>query len=78
MAYRRSSHSIYNIEYHIVFCAKCRHRILYRNIAERCMEVISKVCSVNYVDIINENISPDHVHMLPSAPPHLSIYKGEQ
>ncbi|MBR1479766.1 MAG: transposase [Alphaproteobacteria bacterium] len=28
-----------------------------------------------YVDIISENISPDHVHMLVSVSPHLSVLK---
>ncbi|MBR1479679.1 MAG: transposase [Alphaproteobacteria bacterium] len=37
--------------------------------------MIREVCSTNYVDIINGNISPDHVHMLISIPPHLSISK---
>ena len=75
MTYRRSSHSVYDIEYHIVFCTKYRHRVLYGNIAERCIEVIRKICSANYIDIISGNVSPDHVHMLISAPPHLSVSK---
>ena len=75
MTYRRSSHSVYDIEYHIVFCTKYRYRVLYGNIAERCIEVIRKICSANYIDIISGNVSPDHVHMLISAPPHLSVSK---
>lgn len=73
MAYRRSSHNVYGIEYHIVFCTKYRYRALYDNIAEKCIEVMKKVCSANYVDIISENVSSDHVHRLSSMPPHLHI-----
>ena len=73
MAYGRSSHSVYDKEYHIVFWTKYRYRVLYGSIAERCVEVIREICSSNYVDIISGNVSPDHVHMLISAPPHLSI-----
>ena len=29
MTYRRSSHSVYDIEYHIVFYTKYRYRVLY-------------------------------------------------
>ena len=47
--------------------------MLYGNIAERCIEVIWEICSANYIDIISGNVSPDHVHMLISAPPHLSV-----
>ena len=78
MTYRRSSHSEYDIEYHIVFCTKYRYRVLYGNIAERCIEVIRKICSANYIDIISGNVSQDHVHMLISAPPHLSVSKVVQ
>ena len=75
MIYRRSSHSVYDIEYHIVFCTKYRYRVLYGNIAEICIEVIREICSANYIDIISENMRPDHVHMLILAPPYLSISK---
>ena len=78
MTYRRSSHSVYDIEYHIVFCTKYRYRVLYGNIAERCIEVIREICATNYVDIIIGNVSPDHVHMLISVPPHLSVSKVVQ
>ena len=48
---------------------------LYGSIAERCIKVIREICSANYIDIISGNVSPDHVHMLVSAPPHLSVSK---
>jgi len=48
---------------------------VYGNIAERCIEVIREICSANYVDIISGNVSPDHVHMLISAPPYLAVSK---
>ncbi|MBQ3945832.1 MAG: IS200/IS605 family transposase, partial [Alphaproteobacteria bacterium] len=62
-------------EVHIVFCTKYRYRVLYGNIAERSIEVIREICSANYIDIVSGNVSPDHVHMLISALPHLSISK---
>ena len=78
MTYRRSSHSEYDIEYHIVFCTKYRYRVLYGNIAERCIDVIREICSANYIDITSGNVSPDRVHMLISALPHLSVSKVVQ
>ncbi len=32
----------------------------------------------NYIDIISGNVSPDHVHMLISSSPHLSLSKSVQ
>lgn len=49
--------------------------MLYGNVAGKCIEVIREICSANYVDIISGNISPDHIHMLISVPPHLSVSK---
>ncbi|MBR1479311.1 MAG: transposase [Alphaproteobacteria bacterium] len=37
--------------------------------------MIRKVCSVNYVDTISENVSPDHVHMLLLVPSHFVVSK---
>ncbi|MBR1479582.1 MAG: IS200/IS605 family transposase [Alphaproteobacteria bacterium] len=58
---------------HIVSYVK--YRMIYNNIVERGIEVIREICAANYVDVISENVSPDHVHMLISAPPHLSVSK---
>ncbi|MBR1479560.1 MAG: transposase [Alphaproteobacteria bacterium] len=56
MIYRRSLHSVYDIEYHVVFYAKYRRRAIYGNIAEMHVEAITEVCFANYV-AINENMS---------------------
>ena len=40
ITFKRSSHSVYDIGFHIVFRAKHRRKALYDNIAERCIKVI--------------------------------------
>ena len=37
--------------------------------------MIERAPSFNYVDIINEHINPDHVHMLVSVLLHLAVSK---
>ena len=69
---------MYDLKYHIVFCTKYRYRVLCGEVAARCREIIREVCSVNYIDIISGNIGSDHVHMLISVPPHISISKAVQ
>jgi len=44
-------------------------------VAERVRKLIREVCTANYVDIITGSLSPDHVHMLVSVPPSISISK---
>jgi putative transposase len=75
MTYRNSSHSLYDLKYHVVFCTKYRYRILTGQIATRARELIREVCAANYVDIVSGSLSPDHIHLLISVPPSASISK---
>jgi putative transposase len=75
MDYRRGSHSLYNLQYHIVFCTKYRYRILTGEVAKRVREVIREICEANYVTITSGSLSPDHIHLLVSIPPSVSVSK---
>ena len=75
MVYRKSSHSTYDLKYHIIWCTKYRYRVLAGEVAVRTRELIREVCSANYVDIITGSMSPDHIHILVSVPPSISISK---
>ena len=78
MEYRKGSHSLYDLKYHIVFCTKYRYRILTGQVATRARELIREVCSTNYIDIVSGSMSPDHVHLLLSIPPSISVSKSLQ
>ena len=78
MNYRHGSHSIYDLKYHIVFCTKYRYRVLTDSVANRCREIIREVCKANYIDIVSGSISPDHIHLLLSIPPSISVSKAVQ
>ncbi|MDJ1305798.1 MAG: IS200/IS605 family transposase [Candidatus Midichloria sp.] len=78
MEYRRGSHSLYDLKYHIVFCTKYRYRVLTGQIATRTREVIREICAANDIDIISGSMRPDHVHILVSVPPSISISKALQ
>jgi REP element-mobilizing transposase RayT len=78
MKYRRGSHSLYDLKYHVVFCTKCRFRVLTGQVSTRARELIREVCSSNYIDIISGTMSPDHVHLLISVPPSISLSKTIQ
>ena len=73
--YKKSSHSVYDLKYHLIFCTKYRYRILTGQIAIRVREVIRAICSANYVDIASGSMSPDHIHLLLSIPPSTSVSK---
>ena len=72
---RKGAHVQYDIEYHIVWTTKYRYRVLDGRIAERTRELIRQSCSSMNVTIIKGTISKDHIHLLLSCPPSLSVSK---
>ena len=78
MSYKRGSHTTYDLKYHIIWCTKYRYRILTGDVANRVRELIREVCKANYVDILSGSMSPDHIHLLVSVPPNISLSKVMQ
>ena len=50
--YRKSSHTVYDIKYHIVWITKYRKPILRVDIGQRVRELIREICRANDVEII--------------------------
>ena len=70
---RSSSHSKYRCQYHIVFAPKYRRKEIYGQIKRDIGEILIKLCEQKDVVIIEVEACPDHIHMLVSIPPHISI-----
>ena len=69
---RKTSHSVYNINYHVVFCPKYRHPIL-ENELEYEVQKLFKSIAFNYgFDVLEQEIMPDHIHLFISAPPTIA------
>ena len=73
--YRKSSHTVYDIKYHIVWITKYRKQVLKGVIAERVRELIREICRAYDVEIIKGHVSKDHVHLFVSVPPDISVSK---
>lgn len=71
--WKKLSHVLYQCKYHIVWCPKYRFRILEGVIADQLDTTIRMLCEWKDIEIIEMNIQSDHVHMLVSIPPKLSI-----
>ena len=71
--YRKSSHTVYDLKYHIVWITKYRKPILRGEIAERVRALIREICKAKDVEILKGHISRDHVHIFISVPPHISV-----
>lgn len=67
------SHSTYRCQYHIVFAPKYRRKVIYGKLKTDIGQILRKLCEEKKVEIIEANAMPDHIHMLVSIPPYLSI-----
>ena len=71
--YKSGSHTRYDIKYHIVWITKYRRPILEGSVAERVRELIRQICLQNDTTIIKGHVSKDHIHILVSTTPSMSI-----
>lgn len=67
------SHTKWLCKYHIVFTPKYRRKIIYNKYRESLVTIFKQLCSYKGVEIIEGHLMPDHVHMLVSIPPKLSV-----
>ena len=70
---KRTAHSSYRCEYHIVFAPKYRRKIIYGELKRDIGEILRKLCNEMKVEIIEAEACPDHIHMLVSIPPYMSV-----
>ena len=70
---KHTAHSSYRCEYHIVFAPKYRRKVIYGQIKADVGAIIRKLCNELKVEILEAEACPDHIHMLVSIPPYMSI-----
>ena len=73
--YRQSAHAVFDLKYHLIWCTKYRKKVLRGRIAERARDLIRQICAARGVVIVRGADSPDHIHLLLSAPPILAPAK---
>ena len=74
MAIKRTSHAVYDTSYHLVWCPKYRKKIFENHqIREHAEQLIRKICEEYDFEIIEMEISTEHIHILLSFAPKHSI-----
>ena len=68
-----NAHSTWRCQYHIVFAPRYRRKVIYGEPKADIGKILRKLCEEKGVEIIEAEACPDHIHMLVSVPPHLSI-----
>ena len=67
------AHTKWNCKYHIVFAPKYRRQIIYGKYKASIGQILRLLCERKGVEIHEAEACPDHIHMLVSIPPKLSI-----
>jgi len=67
------AHTTWNCKYHIVFAPKYRRQVIYGKIKSDIGQIIRKLCQWKGVEIIEAEACPDHIHLLVSIPPKISV-----
>lgn len=67
------SHTSWRCKYHVVFAPKYRRQIIYGKLRAEIGKMLRSLCKRKEVEIIEANACPDHIHMLLSIPPKLSV-----
>ena len=67
------AHTTWNCKYHIVFAPKYRRQIIYGKYKASIGQILRLLCERKGVEIHEAEACPDHIHMLVSIPPKLSI-----
>jgi putative transposase len=71
--YKKLTHVVYKCDYHIVWVPKYRFRILKGLIKAHLEKDLRMLCEWKKAEILELNIQADHIHLVISIPPKVSI-----
>ena len=72
--YTYSSHSVYNISYHLIWCPKYRRKVLVDGVDERLKELLLEKAAELGITIEKIEVMPDHVHLFVKSTPTLAVH----
>jgi putative transposase len=70
---KSTAHSKWRCQYHIVFAPKYRRKVIYGKLKKEIGEILRKLCEQKGAELIEGEACKDHIHMLVSIPPYLSV-----
>ena len=72
------AHTKWRCQYHIVFAPKYRRQIIYGKYRAAIGKILRQICErCDGVEIIEASACKDHIHMLVTIPPKMSVSKFE-
>ena len=73
-SYKRGSHTVWDCKYHLVWVTA----VLGGDVGQRCRELLRETARAHEMVVHTGSINRDHVHMLLSIPPSLSVSRAVQ
>ena len=70
---RSLAHTKWVCKYHVVFAPKYRRKVFFEEKREDIRDILRKLCEWKGVEILEGEVCPDHVHLLLSIPPKMSV-----
>jgi putative transposase len=67
------SHTKWECKYHIVFAPKFRRKEIFGKLKTDIGQILRQLCRQKEVEVIEAHACMDHIHMLVSIPPKLSV-----
>ena len=71
--YIHEGHIVYSCQYHIIFCPKYRRKVLVNGVDIRLKKFFGELQEEYEYKLIDCEVMPDHVHLLISIPPTISV-----
>lgn len=71
--FKKQSHVLYRCTYHIVWTPKYRYRVLEGLVKDLLTKDIPMLLEWKFCELVEMNIQKDHIHLIVSVPPKLSI-----
>lgn len=68
-----SPHSVYSLNYHLIFCVKYRRKVLTDEISKRLKDIIIGVSKDFQIKIIEQETDKDHIHILFKTKPTINM-----
>ncbi|MFB1052103.1 IS200/IS605 family transposase [Paraliobacillus sp. JSM ZJ581] len=73
--YKKNSHAVYDIKYHVIWVTKYRYKVLSGQIAYKTRKLIRQGCEARGITILQGSVGKDHIHLLISCRPSLAPSK---
>lgn len=73
--YKSNNNICYSCKYHIIWTPKYRRKVLRNEIAIRLKEIINQVINETKSELIEVEVTEDHIHLLMECDPQFGIHR---